>query len=175
MDAWFQQLVNFFNATGSQLLPDPRAVSPNQHTPISKLLKAWIFSDIREFYTAAEKRTYVTMWNGTKLLEQEWPKWTAGRFDEILATRSETARESIIQFQNVGGLKSKFYQNSLRKDFQGNAFTALSWRNSSVLSTMDCFYNISVNRYCCFVPYHTTINRKILFSFLLIYIILENP
>ena len=92
-----------------------------------------------------EKRLYITNRTDEQLLQREWPKWTVERFNELLGSSKESGLTSFFQMQSIGGPKSVYHQNSLRKDVDGQALTAMSWRDTSVWTSMYCFYNVSAN------------------------------
>ena len=50
VDKWFQQIEDIFTTTGAKQILDPLSLPWKQHTPISKLLQAWTYYDVREFY-----------------------------------------------------------------------------------------------------------------------------
>lgn len=152
VEEWFESIKDAFGSLlDSQRIPDPMRITPDDHTPLSKLTAAWVFQDVREYLSPYEKRNYITNWDSKKLLTRGWPQWTADRIDEIqskssnVIENSETGCKLSVQIQNFGGEKSMFYQNSLEKATDGQEVTAFSWRDMTVSAVMDCFYDVTLN------------------------------
>ncbi|KAG0215331.1 hypothetical protein BGX28_000071, partial [Mortierella sp. GBA30] len=100
--------------------------------PLSELTGDWIFQNVREFDMPYVKRVYMS---NSKTLEKDgWTDWMCNRIDEIERNPFSCCKLSI-QIQNFGGNNSRFYQNG--KD----GSTSFSWRDSSICSVMDCFYD----------------------------------
>lgn len=97
---------------------------------MSDLTKDWIFLDVREFKYPYIKRTYLT--KSETLIQDGWVDWVTGRVDEI-ASSINGCRLSV-QIQNFGGNNSMFYRN------RDNG-TSYSWRDSTIVCVLDCFYN----------------------------------
>lgn len=98
--------------------------------PVSELTTEWIFRDIREFNTPYNKRTYVT--NSKDLNTNGWTDWVTRRIDEIVS--GNNGCRLAVQVQNYNGKHSKFFQNK-------DNGTSYSWRDSTVVCVLDCFYN----------------------------------
>ena len=97
---------------------------------MSELTKDWIFENVREFKYPYIKRTYLT--KSKTLIQDGWVDWVTGRVDEI-ASSINGCRLSV-QIQNFGGNNSMFYRN------RDNG-TSYSWRDSTIVCVLDCFYN----------------------------------
>ena len=102
-----------------------------QKKPMSELTGDWIFRNRREFKHPYVKRTYST--NSTTLAKDGWVDWVVGRIDSIVKPEKNKCWLSA-QLQYFGGINSKFTTNA------GNG-TAYSWRDSSIIATLDCFYD----------------------------------
>ena len=104
---------------------------PVKVKPMSELAGDWLFRNVREFDKPYVKRTYAT--NSTTLSKDGWTTWVSERIDRIV--RPEANRCWIsAQLQCFGGNQSRFFLNR-------NNGTAFSWRDSTVLCTIDCFHN----------------------------------
>ena len=104
--------------------------------PMSYLTRQWLFMDVREFPLPYVKRTYLT--KSTSLGNDGWPNWVAGRIDEVVAPWTNKCWLSC-RIQCFGGENSMFTRNA------GNG-TSYSWRDSSVVQTLDCFHWSSVKQ-----------------------------
>ena len=98
--------------------------------PMSKLTAEWIFRNTREFNHPYVKRTYAT--NSRTLGKDGWASWVTNRIDAIVKPERNRCYLSA-QLQVFGGKYSKFTTNA------GNG-TAYSWRDSSIVCTLDCFH-----------------------------------
>lgn len=129
--AWFKKIRR---AAGIWKYPGQAAagVDEDQHTPMSELTGHWVFPNVREFDDPYEKRTYLT--NSSTLVADGWSQWVTDRIDSIQSDLLCNCRLSV-QIQPFGGNKSMFYLN-------GQAgTTAYSWRDSSIVCVLDCFYS----------------------------------
>ncbi|KAH8591359.1 hypothetical protein B0O99DRAFT_519748 [Bisporella sp. PMI_857] len=98
--------------------------------PMSVMTKQWIFTNIREFDHPYFKSTLLS--DSKTLAKDGWPQWCTARIDSIIRP---TANHCFLsaQFASYGGKYSQFIRNA------GNG-TSLSWRDSTVVATMDIFY-----------------------------------
>ena len=101
--------------------------------PMSELTGEWIFRNVREFDHPYVKRTYST--NSTTLGKDGWADWVVNRIDAIVKPEANHCWLSA-QLQCFGGKNSKFTTNA------GNG-TAYSWRDSTIVATLDCFHEPS--------------------------------
>ena len=97
---------------------------------MSDLTKDWIFMGVREFDYPYVKRAYLT--KSKTLVQDGWVDWVTGRVEEIAA--SINGCRLSVQIQNFGGKNSQFFNN------RENG-TSYSWRDSTVVCVLDCFYN----------------------------------
>lgn len=123
---WFYKI----NKCGEALFP---IISPNEveHNSMSELTKKWMFTSAREYDYPYEKETHLT--SSKTLVADGWADWVVGRIDEIVAPEDNHCYLSI-QIQNFGGNNSRFYCNR-------NNGTSYSWRDSTLVATLDCFYD----------------------------------
>ncbi|MCJ1325604.1 hypothetical protein MMC10_002267 [Thelotrema lepadinum] len=98
--------------------------------PMSELTAEWIFRNVREFNHPYVKRTYAT--KSRSLGQDGWAKWVSGRIDSIVKPEHNRCYLSA-QLQVFGGKYSKFTTNA-------DNGTAFSWRDSSIVCTIDCFH-----------------------------------
>ncbi|KAI1330965.1 hypothetical protein F5Y16DRAFT_408403 [Xylariaceae sp. FL0255] len=99
--------------------------------PMSELTTEWIFRNTREFEKPYVKRTYTT--NSRTLAKDGWAAWATERIDSIVVPEHNRCWLSA-QLQCFGGKNSAFTRHA------GNG-TAYSWRDTSILCTMDCFHD----------------------------------
>ncbi|MCJ1405275.1 hypothetical protein MMC11_008502 [Xylographa trunciseda] len=99
--------------------------------PMSALTTKWIFTNIREFEHPYVKRTYAT--KSTTLVQDGWVDWVTSRIDTLVKP-DDNGLWLSAQLQYFGGKFSKFTTNA------GNG-TAYSWRDSTLVCTLDCFYD----------------------------------
>ncbi|KAF7552350.1 hypothetical protein G7Z17_g4395 [Cylindrodendrum hubeiense] len=112
--------------------------------PMSKMTGEWIFPKEREFDLPYVKRTYATA--SRTLQKDKWVDSLASRIDLIFnpdqllkGNPGEKNYEVFlscklsVQIQCFGGQDSQFYNNR-------NNGTAYSWRDSTVVKTLDCFH-----------------------------------
>ncbi|MCJ1368930.1 hypothetical protein MMC20_000137 [Loxospora ochrophaea] len=99
-------------------------------TPMSKLAGKWIFRNGREFDQPYIKRCYLT--NSTTLRRDGWASWVTDRIEAIVEPKGNRCWLSA-QMQCFGGKHSKFVTNA-------NNDTSYSWRDSTVICTLDCFH-----------------------------------
>ena len=123
--AWFDKI----KKSGDLVLGSLPIYDINEKN-MSDLTKDWIFLDVREFKYPYIKRTYLT--KSETLIQDGWVDWVTGRVDEI-ASSINGCRLSV-QIQNFGGNNSMFYKN------RDNG-TSYSWRDSTIVCVLDCFYN----------------------------------
>jgi len=97
---------------------------------MSELTGEWLFPHAREFEHPYLKSTRVT--SATDLIARKWPEWMAGRVHEVIGTKGNGCYLAV-QIQNLGGNNSMFYQNR-------NNGTGFSWRDSTMVATLDCYY-----------------------------------
>ncbi|KAI9781325.1 MAG: hypothetical protein M1816_002422 [Peltula sp. TS41687] len=98
---------------------------------MSELTGQWVFRNVREFDHPYIKRTYST--NSRTLGADGWASWITGRIDKIVKPERNRCFISA-QLQCFGGKNSRFYTNK-------DNGTCYSWRDSSVVCTLDCFYD----------------------------------
>lgn len=101
-----------------------------QEKPMSELTGEWIFRNVREFNHPYVKRTYST--DSRTLAKDGWASWVTKRIDAIVKPEANRCWLSA-QLQCIGGKHSKFVTNA-------NNGTAFSWRNTSLICTIDCFH-----------------------------------
>jgi hypothetical protein len=118
--AWFDRI-------RKHALFDP----PVKEKPMSELTSDWIFRNVREFDHPFIKSTYLT--NSTTLGKDGWASWVAGRIDSLIAPEKNHCFLSA-QLQCYGGKNSKFVTNA-------DNGTSYSWRDSTIVCTLDSFYN----------------------------------
>jgi hypothetical protein len=97
---------------------------------MSELTSDWIFRNVREFDHPYVKCTHLT--NSTTLGKDGWASWLASRIDAIVKPDDNRCWLSA-QIQCFGGKNSKFVTNA-------DNGTSYSWRDSTVVCTLDCFY-----------------------------------
>jgi hypothetical protein len=102
-----------------------------QEKSMSELTGDWIFRNVREFDHPYIKRTHLT--NSKTLGTDGWANWVAKRIDEIVRPDHNRCWLSA-QIQCFGGLNSMFFKNK-------DNGTSYSWRDSTVVCTLDCFYS----------------------------------
>ncbi len=103
---------------------------PVQEKNMSELTTDWIFRNVREFDRPYVKRTHLT--NSKTLGADGWADWITNRIDAIVKPEKNRCWISA-QLQCFGGKNSKFVTNS-------DNGTSFSWRDSTVVCTLDCFY-----------------------------------
>ncbi|KZL81191.1 fad binding domain-containing protein [Colletotrichum incanum] len=112
---------------------------------MSDMTGQWIFPRAREFDLPYVKRTYST--KSTTLGKDKWVDAVADRIDLIYNPEQYLQGHAgeknferylrcklSVQIQCFGGMNSRFYTN------RDNG-TSYSWRDSSVMQTLDCFHN----------------------------------
>uniref|UniRef100_A0A915DTG5 Berberine/berberine-like domain-containing protein n=1 Tax=Ditylenchus dipsaci TaxID=166011 RepID=A0A915DTG5_9BILA len=88
-----------------------------EHTPLSQLAVGWILAVTREFPLPYEKRAYIT----EKINSPKWPEWVSNRLDIIQSQDQPDYKgkrlglKAASQIQTIGGPKSMYYLNGLRK------------------------------------------------------------
>lgn len=103
---------------------------PVKQKPMSELTGDWLFRNVREFDKPYIKRTHAT--NSRTLGQDGWAKWVTDRIDAIVKPDENKCWVSA-QLQCFGGKNTKFFTN------RDNG-TSFSWRDSSLVCTLDCFY-----------------------------------
>ena len=121
--------MNFFD----QLRPHSLSIKGVEEKPMSELTGEWIFRNTREFEHPYVKRTYTT--NSTTLSKDGWADWVTNRIDAIVRPEHNRCWLSA-QLQVFGGKNSKFHTNA-------DNGTAYSWRDSTLVATLDCFHEDS--------------------------------
>ena len=123
---WFDKI----DKCGEPLFP---IILPNkvEYESMSELTKKWMFTSAREYDHPYEKETHLT--NSKTLIADGWVDWIVERINEIVAPEDNHCYLSI-QIQNFGGNNSQFYNNR-------NNGTSYSWRDSTLVATLDCFYD----------------------------------
>ncbi|MCJ1377515.1 hypothetical protein MMC17_000610 [Xylographa soralifera] len=117
---WFDQF--------SEFCFDVEMLGPQ---PMSTLTSKWIFTNIREFEHPYVKRTYAT--KSTTLVQDGWVDWVTRRIDTLVGP-DDNGLWLSAQLQYFGGKFSKFTTNA-------DNGTAYSWRDSTLVCTLDCFYD----------------------------------
>ncbi|KAH7161894.1 hypothetical protein EDB81DRAFT_925708 [Dactylonectria macrodidyma] len=138
VDNWFQQFRDLREHTRFLLLEEDDG-------NMAEITAKWIFPKRREFNLPYVKRTYAT--NSRTLSKNGWVDVVVQRLNLILDPNQKlgedkTAKEGKIydhcklsvQIQGFGGNNSQFYVN------RDNG-TSYSWRDSTVVQTMDCFHD----------------------------------
>lgn len=108
---------------------------PVEEKSMSELTGQWVFRNVREFDHPYVKRTYAT--KSRTLGADGWASWITGRIDKIVKPEKNKCFISA-QLQCFGGKNSRV---TLNKD-NGTAF---SWRDSSLVCTLDCFYDDGID------------------------------
>lgn len=114
-----------------QFRHDAFLVDGGQPQPMSELTGKWIFRNIREFKHPYNKRTYTT--NSHTLGASGWATWVTQRIDALVRPDDNGCWLSA-QLQCFGGKHSKFATNA-------DNGTSYSWRDSTIVCTLDCFYD----------------------------------
>ncbi|KAK6209903.1 fad binding domain-containing protein [Colletotrichum tabaci] len=140
VDAWFNK---FRELKG--LLENESLQFGEFDMEMSDMTGQWLFPRAREFDLPYVKRTYAT--KSTTLGRDNWVGAVVDRIDLIynpeqylLGHAGEKAFERFmrcklsVQIQCFGGTQSRFFAN------RDNG-TSYSWRDSSVVQTLDCFHN----------------------------------
>ncbi|GKT47689.1 FAD-linked oxidoreductase [Colletotrichum spaethianum] len=112
---------------------------------MSDMTGQWIFPKAREFDLPYVKRTYST--KSTTLSKDKWVDAVVDRIDLIYSPEQYLQGHAgeknyerymrcklSVQIQCFGGKNSRFYTNK-------DNGTSYSWRDSSVVQTLDCFHN----------------------------------
>ncbi|TDZ49584.1 FAD-linked oxidoreductase [Colletotrichum trifolii] len=139
VDAWFNQFRELQGRLENETLQFGEF-----DMEMSDMTGQWIFPRAREFDLPYVKRTYST--NSTTLAGDGWVDAVADRIDLIYNPRQyleghpgEKSFERYlrcklsVQIQNFGGEHSRFSAN------RDNG-TSYSWRDSTVVQTLDCFH-----------------------------------
>ncbi|EPS37893.1 hypothetical protein H072_8364 [Dactylellina haptotyla CBS 200.50] len=140
VDNWFAQ----FRALGG-LLDDLSLSQQEADSNMADITGLWIFPKEREFNLPYVKRTYAT--NMRNLSTNGWVDTVVQRLDLIYnennylqGNEGERGYERYlscklsVQIQNYGGKFAKFTTNK-------DNGTSYSWRDSSMVQTLDCFHN----------------------------------
>ncbi|KAK1569417.1 FAD binding domain-containing protein [Colletotrichum navitas] len=140
VDAWFAK---FRELKG--LLENETLQFNEFDMEMSDMTGQWLFPKARKFDLPYVKRTYAT--KSTTLGKDKWVDAVVNRIDLIYSPEhflQEVAGENgferymrcklSVQIQCFGGKNSRFCTN------RDNG-TSYSWRDSSVLQTLDCFHN----------------------------------
>ncbi|MCJ1360213.1 MAG: hypothetical protein MMC33_010216 [Icmadophila ericetorum] len=114
-----------------QFRKDAFLIDGGDPEPMSTLTAQWIFRNTREFKHPYVKRTYAT--KSTTLVQDGWVDWVAERIDTLVRPDNNGLWLSA-QLQCFGGKFSKFTTNA-------NNGTSYSWRDSTLVCTLDCFYD----------------------------------
>ncbi|UPK92459.1 hypothetical protein LCI18_003394 [Fusarium solani-melongenae] len=142
VDAWFQK---FRDLKDSFKLHTLRIEESEADEDMSKMTGRWIFPKQREFDLPYVKRTYAT---SSRTLDQDgWVDSVVKRLDLIYNPRQKLGHNKgedeyevythcklSVQIQCFGGDNSRFYTDR-------NNGTSYSWRDSSVVQTLDCFHD----------------------------------
>ncbi|RKL33076.1 hypothetical protein BFJ72_g10092 [Fusarium proliferatum] len=136
VDAWFQQFrgLKYFRIQFDEISAD-----------MSDMVGHWLFPKRREFPRPYVKRTYTT--NSKTLGKDGWVDTLVERLSKICSPyeKLDDANQKPVdnplydnckisdQIQCFGGDNSMFYNNR-------NNGAAYSWRDSTVLQTVDCWY-----------------------------------
>ncbi|KAK1623839.1 FAD binding domain-containing protein [Colletotrichum phormii] len=139
VDAWFGKFREL-----KSLLEDFSLQFGEFDMEMSDMTGQWIFPRAREFDLPYVKRTYST--NSTSLTKDKWVDAVVDRIDLIYnpeqylrGHEGEKDYERFmrcklsVQIQCFGGKNSRFFVN------RDNG-TSYSWRDSSVVQTLDCFH-----------------------------------
>ncbi|WZH49828.1 6-hydroxy-D-nicotine oxidase [Fusarium acuminatum] len=140
VDKWFQQFRDLQDDWSNHTL-----LINEFDEDMSKLTGRWIFPKRREFELPYVKRTYAT--KSQTLQKDGWVDAVVKRLDLIYNPRqklddSKTHKEAevydhcklSVQIQCFGGENSRFYLNK-------DNGTSYSWRDSTVVQTLDCFHD----------------------------------
>ncbi|RMJ13804.1 hypothetical protein CDV36_006557 [Fusarium kuroshium] len=142
VDAWFQK---FRDLKDSFKLHTLRIEESEADEDMSKMTGRWIFPKQREFDLPYVKRTYAT--NSRTLEKDGWVDAVVKRLDLIYNPRHKLGHNKgeneyevythcklSVQIQCFGGDNSRFYTDR-------NNGTSYSWRDSTVVQTLDCFHD----------------------------------
>ena len=140
VDNWFQQFRDL-----SSFWKDFALLINEFDESMAKMTSNWIFPRQREFDLPYVKRTYAT--KSTTLQQDGWVKTVVDRLDLIYNPRQKLDNNQgdtdyeiydhcklSVQIQCFGGVNSRFYKNR-------NNGTSYSWRDSTVVQTLDCFHD----------------------------------
>ncbi|KAK7421104.1 hypothetical protein QQZ08_010108 [Neonectria magnoliae] len=138
VDNWFKQFRDLRQHTHLLLLPEGDAT-------MAEITAKWIFPKRREFNLPYVKRTYTT--NSRSLSTNGWVDVVVGQLNKILDPNQKLSDDKSdkegdiydhcklsVQIQGFGGNDSQFYVN------RDNG-TSYSWRDSTMVQTMDCFHD----------------------------------
>ncbi|KAJ9614036.1 hypothetical protein H2200_002172 [Cladophialophora chaetospira] len=135
VDAWFQRFRDL-----NKFLPYWCIHAAELEEPMSEMTGEWLFARPREFDHPYDKRTYLT--NSTTLAQDKWVDKVADQINQVLfpsITHFDLWENCYlsVQIQCYGGKYSQYYANR-------NNGTAYSWRDSTVVQILDCFYKEGV-------------------------------
>ncbi|KAF5235174.1 hypothetical protein FAUST_7248 [Fusarium austroamericanum] len=140
VDKWFQQFRDFQKDWKNHTL---RIEEFDES--MAKLTGKWIFPKAREFDLPYVKRTYAT--KSQTLQKDGWVDATVKRLDLIFNPQQKLGNDKSdkegevydhcklsVQIQCFGGQNSRFFANK-------DNGTSYSWRDSTVVQTLDCFHD----------------------------------
>ncbi|KAF9309989.1 hypothetical protein BG003_009061 [Podila horticola] len=132
--AYFQKIIQAVGGRG-RMDPYEGVLMEDKEAPMSELCSHWIFPIVREFQLPYLKNVRLSDYSSEKLRANKWTEWVTGRIDEIEANTQTTECYLSCQFQYCGGRNSRFRT-------QGDDYvTSFSWRDSTIISILDVFYN----------------------------------
>lgn len=107
-------------------------LSSDAPTSMSKLSRAWLFPNAREFSLPYVNQTHLS--DSTSLASSRWAEWVSDRFDAIASPNNGC--KPLLLAQHVGGKRSQF----IRRGSDGA--TSHAWRRgSTVVCQLQCFYD----------------------------------
>ena len=124
----------------SQWAPNTKGIGPFKKTLPSRpematIASWWTFPIEREFALPYIKRTYCT--DSAALTKDGFVDWVGPRLHEIINPLDNGLFLSA-QFQPIGGKYSQYFNNGSKGKTPNG--TAYSWRNTTLIATMDCFH-----------------------------------
>ncbi|KAF5659586.1 6-hydroxy-D-nicotine oxidase [Fusarium heterosporum] len=140
VDKWFQQFRDLQNDWSNHTL-----LIDEFDEDMAKMTGKWIFPKRREFELPYVKRTYAT--KSQTLQKDGWVDAVVKRLDLIYNPHQKLDNDKSdkegevydhcklsVQIQCFGGENSRFYLNK-------DNGTSYSWRDSTVVQTLDCFHD----------------------------------
>lgn len=86
------------------------------HTPMSELMKYWIYDDVRQYRMTYKNQTFVSQ--DSDLEAKGWSEWSAKTLDKFITATGEShlvkdISSAVITFQHLGGNTSMYWKNSM--------------------------------------------------------------
>ncbi|KAG0083695.1 hypothetical protein BGZ92_010555 [Podila epicladia] len=137
-DPWFTKLRSVFNGHPGSVFTDSNEI------PLSTLSSHWLFPIDREMELPYIKGVAMTKAPASYLKDKNWSQWVCNRIDELEVPSQDLPNQdppkqkcfAVAQFAYTGGTGNSTPATVKNDDGK----TALSWRDSTFLMVMDCFY-----------------------------------